>query len=258
MNVRDCAAMPASDESVHDGCVNIEWVLNELRTFVDRCEALDDAVEMFSPATVALRNDVDARTPIVIRTLDTAWPEWRAHLVPDTSGWRHRPLRDIAKQAILWVQRVNEIEENLGPRGPSVSAASLHPKVWEAALSLWDSGHYGDAVDAAARSVNAFLQNKVGRRDVADQGLVAESFSLTSPEAGRPRLRLMDDDGSPTYKSVHEGAIALGRGCFMTIRNVLAHEFGQLAEPPEHVALEYLAAFSVLARWIDSAEVVSV
>jgi hypothetical protein len=65
----------------------------------------------------------------------------------------------------------------------------------------------------------------------------------------------MPDDGSEVYRSLHAGALAYGQGCFKAIRNVLAHEYGQLAEPPEEEALHYLAAFSVLARWIEKATV---
>jgi hypothetical protein len=32
----------------------------------------------------------------------------------------------------------------------------------------------------------------------------------------------MADDGSDTYKSLHDGAAAFGRGCFMAIRNARA------------------------------------
>ena len=39
----------------------------------------------------------------------------------------------------------------------------------------------------------------------------------------------------------------------MAIRNVLSHEDGDATELSEQVALEYLAAFSISARWIDSA-----
>jgi putative copper export protein len=65
----------------------------------------------------------------------------------------------------------------------------------------------------------------------------------------------MADDGSETFRSLHDGAAAFGRGCFLAIRNVLSHEYGEAAEPPEQQALEYLAAFSVLARWISDASV---
>jgi hypothetical protein len=65
----------------------------------------------------------------------------------------------------------------------------------------------------------------------------------------------MPDDRSDAYTSLHSGAMAFGQGCFKAIRNVLAHEYGKPAEPPEDEPLEYLAAFSILARWIDQATV---
>ncbi|MEU5215103.1 TIGR02391 family protein [Streptomyces sp. NPDC020807] len=36
--------------------------------------------------------------------------------------------------------------------------------VWQGARALWQSGHFREAVTAAARKVNAETQNNVGRR----------------------------------------------------------------------------------------------
>jgi hypothetical protein len=47
-----------------------------------------------------------------------------------------------------------------------------------------------------------------------------------------------------------------GAGCFTGIRNPVAHEDG--LKLTEQVALEQLAAFSVLARWIDECTVEAV
>ena len=44
-----------------------------------------------------------------------------------------------------------------------------------------------------------------------------------------------------------------GAGCFEGIRNPAAHEHG--LQFPEQVALEQLAAFSLLARWVDDCTV---
>ena len=63
----------------------------------------------------------------------------------------------------------------------------------------------------------------------------------------------MAPDGSDTYKSVQRGAMALAEGTFAGIRNPLSHEADQ--ELDEQVALEYLAALSVLARWVDESSV---
>ncbi|MFE2517686.1 TIGR02391 family protein [Streptomyces mirabilis] len=62
----------------------------------------------------------------------------------------------------------------------------------------------------------------------------------------------MEDDGSDTFRSVHRGAMALAEGCYAAIRNPNSHEDG-LPELPEHESLEQLAAFSLLARWVDAA-----
>lgn len=56
--------------------------------------------------------------------------------------------------------------------------------------------------------------------------------------------------------TVLPGVRAFAEGCFAAIRNPNSHEDG-LPELPEHEALEQLAAFSLLARWVDGATVVT-
>ncbi|GAA3803555.1 TIGR02391 family protein [Streptomyces chiangmaiensis] len=90
--------------------------------------------------------------------------------------------------------------------------------------------------------------------DLSETKLFQSAFSQTPPKAGEPRLRLMDDDGWDTFRSIHRGAMAFAEGCCAGIRNSNSHEDG-LPELPEHEALEQPAAFSVLARWVDTASV---
>ena len=52
---------------------------------------------------------------------------------------------------------------------------------------------------------------------------------------------------------MQRGARTFAEGVFAGIRNPLAHEADQ--EMPEQQALEYLAALSVLARWVDESTV---
>jgi uncharacterized protein (TIGR02391 family) len=125
--------------------------------------------------------------------------------------------------------------------------------VWSGAKSLWQSGHFRSAVEDAAKKVNAETQNKVGRRDVSETDLFKQAFSLDPPSEGRPRLRRMQDDGSPTYKNLQRGAMALAEGIYAGIRNPFNHE--DPIEIDEQIALEYLAALSVLARWVDESTV---
>merc|ERR1711974_18375 len=104
------------------------------------------------------------------------------------------------------VDREDEVRKNLGDDAPELSAANLHPWVWDGASSLWQSEHFREAVEGAIRKLNAETQNKLGRRDVSETDLFNQAFSEQAPAAGKPRLYRMKNDGSSTFKSVQRGA----------------------------------------------------
>jgi hypothetical protein len=91
------------------------------------------------------------------------------------------------------------------------------------------------------------------RRDTSEAALCREAFSLKPPDAGRLRLRFPGDRTADTWRSRQQGGMDFGAGCFEGIRNPAAHEHA--LDLPESVALEQLAAFSLLARWIDECSV---
>jgi hypothetical protein len=95
---------------------------------------------------------------------------------------------------------------------------------------------FREAVSATARAVNAFTQTKVDRRDVGETNLFKQVFSLDPPQVGKPRLRLMADDGSDTYKNLHRGAMCYAEGLYAAIRNPANHDL--LGELPADEALE--------------------
>jgi Protein of unknown function (Hypoth_ymh) len=67
-------------------------------------------------------------------------------------------------------------------------------------------------------------------------------------------LRLPGDSAKDqTVKSRNNALRAFAEGCFAGIRNPASHEHGD--DLSEQKALEYLAALSILARWIDECEV---
>ena len=149
-----------------------------------------------------------------------------------------------------------EARRRMRPDSPDLVAEQFHRWVWEAAAPLWHAGSRQEAVHAAARSVNARLQQKRGHRDKSDAPLCREFFSLDTPAPGRPRLRFPGySPTSATRRSRQQGAMDFGAGCFEGIRNPAAHEHE--LHLPEQVALEQLAAFSLLAGWIDECEVES-
>jgi hypothetical protein len=139
---------------------------------------------------------------------------------------------------------------------PGLNPADLHPWIVEAAARLWQDGHHRQAVQAAASAVENWLRAKTGVHEGSGASLVASAFSLADPKPDAPRLRFsgFEPVGSDKWKSAHEGAGAFGRGCFLRIRNLYTHHNGET----EQEDLEALAALSLLARWIDSAELVKV
>jgi hypothetical protein len=238
--------------------INTDWAVEQLDDFI-RATTLTfvpsppNSVGFHSYKTAEPETEVVKRAQIVERILDRVVPEWR-NLEVDIKRkkWAlHHEASVRAREALL---RAAEVRNNLGDDAPEISAANLHPWVWSGAESLWASGHHRSAVEDAAKKVNAETQNKIGRREISETDLFKQAFSLDAPSSSKARLRRMKDDGSETYKSMQRGAMALAEGIYAGIRNPFNH-----ADPKdigEQVALEYLAALSVLARWVDESTVV--
>lgn len=231
--------------------LNVDWAIVELDKFIEQTKMHGEPGFIGFLFTAASDEDIARQAQIVERILDRVLSDWRNLGAGSSNAWlKHREAAVRAREQLV---RDQEIRENLGDDAPEISASSLHPWIWSGAASLWKSGHYRSAVEDAAKKVNAETQNKVGRRDVSETDLFNQVFTDKPAESGKARLRRMPDDGSKTYKSVQRGAMALAEGIFAGIRNPLSHEADQ--ELDEQVALEYLAALSVLARWVDESEV---
>jgi hypothetical protein len=220
--------------------MNTEWATGQLDVFLGLTELYrpqdpPGVVNLTSRLrTRGPQQDIVASAQVVEQILDRVLPRWRSEVPADRNKSVHR-----------WYQH----REAAAPR---LSASHLHPWVWDGARSLWQSGHYREAVGAAARKLNAETQNKLGRRDVSETDLFNQSFSLDPPKSGASRLRVVPDDKSRTYQSIHRGVMAYAEGCYAAIRNPVVHSEGEL---PEDEGLEQLAALSVLARWVDGAQV---
>lgn len=238
---------------------NTGWALAELDKFIAQTVMTNNSyvgngvVSLSNKSsTEAPDTDVAKQAQVVEKILDRVLPRWRTEIeLRNTNRWtRHREAAIRAREELV---RQDEIKANLGDDAPEISAADLHSWVWSGARSLWQSGHFRSAVEDAAKKVNAETQNKVGRRDISETDLFKQSFSLDVAATGKPRLRRMQPDGSDTYKSVQRGAMALAEGIYAGIRNPFNHEDPK--DIDEQVALEYLAALSVLARWVDGSTV---
>ena len=243
-----------------DAQVNREWATEQLDAFLRLTELYrppdpPHVVNLTAHmSTRGAQHEIVASAQVVEQILDRVLPGWRTEVPADRNKsvnrwYQHREAAERARAALA---REDEVRRNLGDDAPRLSASRLHPWIWDGARALWQSDHYREAVGAAARKLNAETQNKLDRRDVSETDLFKQAFSLDAPKPGARRLRVLTDDGSKTYQSMHRGVMAYAEGCFAAIRNPVAHSEGELSEDK---GLEQLAALSVLARWVDGAQV---
>jgi hypothetical protein len=229
-----------------------EWMREQLVSFDDiarryeRSRAPGDFI-----GDQALYDELHRLEPTMKRILHRLDPQIAEKVNIDQMAGEAMARNEI-QRGLGILQDMDEWEKRLAPDAPALLADRLHPWVWDAARTFWESQHYRAAVHAAATSINAHTQAKVNRRDVADDKLIQEAFSEKPPELGKARIRIPGVPHDPTVQSRQRGAMQLGLGCFFAIRNPAAHETG---EWPEQDALEQLAALSVLARLIDGSQV---
>jgi uncharacterized protein (TIGR02391 family) len=238
--------------------LNRPWAIEKMKEFIGAA-ALTFVPD--GPNTIGLwrykftnpEPEVQAVAQITEQILDRVLPGWRSAEWEQPAKqpmWRHR---EAAHRAIAQLEAEQELIDNLGSGAPQLDAATLHPWVWGSVQGLWTSGHFREAVGAAARAINAQTQAKLGRKDASEAKLLSDAFSTNAPVSGHPRLRLAADDGGETFRNLHDGAGNFARGVYSALRNPSAHE--DLDELEENAALEQLAAFSILARWVDTATV---
>lgn len=234
------------------GLVDVEWALGELRRYLSLHERVPLPPEEATPGRKQrLRGSLDERKANENVVSEIAQAVY--------GPGRHYIGADEVRRLIWELTEGDIVREKLGIDAPApvFEGASMHPWVWDAARPHWSSGNHHAAVWAAAINVNSRLQTKLGRKELGESKLLNEAFSTEPPQVGRPRLRLCDESNPSLFKDLHTGASALGRGLFSAVRNPLNHVDASEHGLGEAESLEALAGFSLLARWIDRAEVVS-
>lgn len=162
-------------------------------------------------------------------------------------------MHRLLAEALVLIRKKSDMDEHWSPETTiDLDTDALHQWVWHAAEDLWASEHWGEAVAAALRVINAKMQEKVGRRDISEIDLVNQAWSQSDPQEGKARLRFGDPDDPQTYTSGNEGALALGQALYKLWRNPLAHLSGTMIRQR---ALEGLAAASAFATLVEDATV---
>lgn len=172
----------------------------------------------------------------------------------DSAYWVDEGI-EFAEHALALLRTRAETRAKLGTTAPTMRADALHSLVWDAASKRWDSGHYSDAVQRAATALSGLVKDRTGRYELGDNDLMAQAFSLAAPQENKPRLRWPGNDDDLTVRAMRQGILNMAQGVFSAIRNPATHSTDEL---PRQEALEQLATLSVLARWVERCELVTV
>ncbi len=239
--------------------MNNEWAIRQLEHFLDLTELFFPPEDPYSRVAIigdtrqtrGSEDGIVAQAQVVEQILDRVLPDWRTTTAPDRYH-RWNQMREAAGRAVAQLQRQDELQRMLGPNTPTLDTSGLHPWVWDAASTFWQAESYRVAVAQAAASISAHTQQRLGRRDLADDALMGEAFSDKPAEPGKPRLRLPDAAVDKTQESRQRGARSLAQACYWALRNPATHN---VDEWTVQVALEALCALSLLARFIEECDV---
>ncbi|HEX6435065.1 MAG TPA: TIGR02391 family protein [Gemmatimonadales bacterium] len=227
-----------------------DWMRERLEKFRAVCEECAHSNQDGyggDPRVRARMHRLEPTARAVLKALDPDLASFNL----DTMAGEHEGIT-AADRGLGMLADLDDVATRLRPEAPTLPADQLHPWVWDAARTFWDAGAHAVAVEQAAKSITAHTQQKTGYQ-LADDDLMSQVWSDEPPKADRPRLRFPGNRNAKTWQSRQRGARSLAQGCYGGIRNVVAHE--NAPDWPQQLALEYLACLSVLARWINEAEV---
>ncbi|WP_433389560.1 TIGR02391 family protein [Micromonospora sp. KLBMP9576] len=244
--------------------MDVDWGVEQLERFTQLISLLDDlrldwakvprnsiqevSIEKTFKETQEILQMMDSGIRVIIAAAgESSNYNVAVNQIIEKNGWEAAKRHALMATGLLTLGA--EARRRMKPDAPELAADNLHPWVWEAARPLWESGSQKEAVNVACRSVNARLQQKLGRSNLGETALVREALTRNPAEPGKPRLRFPGDRDSDTWKSRQDGSRDFGAGCFLAIRNPVVHDHG--VELSEQEALEQLAALSLLSRWID-------
>ncbi|WNV76519.1 TIGR02391 family protein [Geodermatophilus sp. DSM 44513] len=128
---------------------------------------------------------------------------------------------------------------------PRFDLPGLHPRISGAAGSLFQSGHYRQAVFDALQAVEHRVQTLTGRSE-SGRDLMGKVFGSASPQLDVTKAagRNAEDERG--------GFAQLFMGVMLGVRNPRGH--GSAVQDSAEEALEYLALASLLMRRLDLAE----
>jgi len=125
----------------------------------------------------------------------------------------------------------------------------LHPRVIEVSKSLFETGHYAQAIFEAFKVVNIFVKEKTGLA-LDGKDLMARVFREENPIIKLNKLKTRSE------KDEQEGFKFLFMGAMVGIRNPKAHDSVTQIDP--YRTVEYLGLASLLMRRIEEGDLTRV
>jgi hypothetical protein len=98
-------------------------------------------------------NEILEMLPLIVRIAARVDTDLAANLQEESDGWPYQQTLKAARQLVGLLKSAKDVQQILGQLAPELSAANLHPWIWDAAADLWDAGHRREAVQAAAQAL---------------------------------------------------------------------------------------------------------
>ena len=127
----------------------------------------------------------------------------------------------------------------------ALAGLSLHPEIERAVVTLFQNGHYANAVEDACKVLDGLVNIRSGKYDLSGTDLMQTVFSVKNPILAFNSLQ------SDSDKSEQMGMMFLYAGAMLALRNPRAHE---IVEDDPEKALELIAFLSFLAKSLDKAK----
>lgn len=233
--------------------MNVEWALEKLEAYYKLCDQYDLTYEQsgynYTDRCRRLHEQGLIAEPTVVKVLESVDPALAEEFLGpgyDSSNAKTKVLKGIGV-----LRHREEWERNLAPTAPLLIADSMHPIVWTAAATVWETGEFKIAAQQAAVSLSAHIKSKA-ESHLNERDLVAQVFKTDPPTPDICRLHFPGNTADRNWQSRQQGLHLIAQGAFAGIRNIAVHDESSWPEPE---ALEHLAVLSVVARWSDQTEI---
>jgi uncharacterized protein (TIGR02391 family) len=153
----------------------------------------------------------------------------------------NRAIGKLQSLTLLETSHVQVPEDSAQMANFLFDKMQFHSRVITASKSLFESGHYAQAIFEAFKAVENFVQDKSGLTtygtNLMESVFNEENPIIKVPEAGH------------YYKEVQKGFKHLFVGASQGIRNPKAHK--EIIQKDPYITLQYLGFFSFLLKRID-------